>query len=70
MIAGCSVTLHYLFFAAMEILAMLLIIKYSWKLTDGADPLRLRQQTGKSQLLGLSCFLLLSSLRNCIPRRM
>lgn len=35
-IAGCSVTLHYLFFAVMEILAMLLIIKYSRKLTEGA----------------------------------
>ena len=33
-IAGGSLTLHYLFFAAIEVVAMLLMIRYAWKWTN------------------------------------
>jgi len=33
-IGGGSLTLHYIFFAAIEVACILLIIRYSWKWTD------------------------------------
>jgi hypothetical protein len=39
-IAGGSMTLHYLFFATVEVVTMLLMIRYAWKWTNpetGAD---------------------------------
>ncbi len=36
-IAGGSQTLHYIFFATIEVLTMLLIIRYAWKWTNTED---------------------------------
>lgn len=36
-IAGGSLTLHYIFFAAVEVVTMLFIIRYAWKWKNAED---------------------------------